>query len=355
MLPPLTRHLHLRARHEINHSHADCLRCSAVLVLGICRLGVATDVPSPARVYSTYSPYLYFDQEGDGDTVPSYRWYITANHMAWRLENDSALAPIHVSAQTEHDTLILDENGIGSGHGQPNTIGPYNLPGRFFNLRAIGTGPAGIARIVSQGDAAGQLHLVHNGGPVNQRVFRMQCANGLVSFNVVKDDLLSNRVSNAIVIKMLNGNVGLKQGNPTYPLHLASGAHCTAGGVWTNASSRTVKNNIRAITTEQARETVRALQAVGYRYNDEPDEDYVGFIAEDVPQLVASKDRTSLAPMDVVAVLTKVVQDQERQLTEERQRNDAHEITLAQLRKSDAEQKLLLDSLAKRVAALEAR
>jgi hypothetical protein len=35
----------------------------------------------------------------------------------------------------------------------------------------------------------------------------------------------------------------------------------------------------------------------------------VGFIAEDVPELVATKDRKGLSPMDIVAVLTKVVQD----------------------------------------------
>jgi hypothetical protein len=39
------------------------------------------------------------------------------------------------------------------------------------------------------------------------------------------------------------------------------------------------------------------------------DEKHVGFIAEDVPELVAMKDRKSLSPMDIVAVLTKVVQE----------------------------------------------
>jgi hypothetical protein len=35
----------------------------------------------------------------------------------------------------------------------------------------------------------------------------------------------------------------------------------------------------------------------------------VGFIAEDVPDLVSTKDRKGLSPMDIVAVLTKVVQE----------------------------------------------
>ena len=42
-----------------------------------------------------------------------------------------------------------------------------------------------------------------------------------------------------------------------------------------------------------------------------PADRHVGFIAEDVPELVATPDRKSLAPMDIVAVLTKVLQDQQ--------------------------------------------
>ena len=39
-----------------------------------------------------------------------------------------------------------------------------------------------------------------------------------------------------------NGNVGIKQNNPSHHLHMASGAHVTTGGVWTNASSREYRN-----------------------------------------------------------------------------------------------------------------
>jgi hypothetical protein len=42
----------------------------------------------------------------------------------------------------------------------------------------------------------------------------------------------------------------------------------------------------------------------------------VGFIAEDVPELVATKDKKGMSSMDVVAVLTKVVQDQQKTIAE---------------------------------------
>jgi hypothetical protein len=124
--------------------------------------------------------------------------------------------------------------------------------------------------------------------------------------------LPSNKNINTLVIK--NGNVGLGVIGPTSPLELANGAKCSAGGVWTNASSRQLKDDIEALPLKQAREALSALQPVTYRYKAEPDEQQVGFIAEDVPSLVATNTRKELSPMDVVAVLTKVVQDQQTRL-----------------------------------------
>jgi hypothetical protein len=56
---------------------------------------------------------------------------------------------------------------------------------------------------------------------------------------------------------------------------------------------------------------------VTYTYKaDDTKEQHVGFIAEDVPDLVAKADRTAVSAMDVVAVLTKVVQEQQRTIAE---------------------------------------
>ncbi|MEK6258190.1 MAG: tail fiber domain-containing protein [Planctomycetota bacterium] len=132
-----------------------------------------------------------------------------------------------------------------------------------------------------------------------------------------------------------------------------SGAHLTLGGVWTSVSCRAAKQDIEPITSEQARDTVRALQPVGYRYKSEPDERYVGFIAEDVPELVATRDRKGLAPMDIAAVLTRVVQDQDRQLEKERERNDRLEATVDRQQQLMTRQQGLLALLNKRLAELE--
>ena len=113
-----------------------------------------------------------------------------------------------------------------------------------------------------------------------------------------------------------DGNVGIGRERPTQPLQMASGAHVTAGGVWTNNSSKKDKENIADLTAEEALKVVVALEPVRFNYKADSADEYVGFIAEDVPDLVASKDRQGLSAMDIVAVLTKVVQAQQEQIDE---------------------------------------
>jgi hypothetical protein len=102
----------------------------------------------------------------------------------------------------------------------------------------------------------------------------------------------------------------------------ASGASMT-GGVWTNASSRLLKKDIRPLPTDEAMETLAALAPVTFKYKADDEQQHVGFIAEDVPDLVATKDRKGLSAMDIVAVLAKVVQQQQAQLSDQRKELDA--------------------------------
>lgn len=108
-----------------------------------------------------------------------------------------------------------------------------------------------------------------------------------------------------------DGFVGIGTSRPTHPIEMASGAFVTEGGVWTNSSSFTKKENIVELTTEEAIRVLVDLEPVHFNYIADDREDYIGFIAEDVPDLVATADRTGLSAMDIVAVLTKVVQEQQ--------------------------------------------
>lgn len=125
--------------------------------------------------------------------------------------------------------------------------------------------------------------------------------------------------------RMIINNVGFigigPSGNPTKPIeHLQSGASLSAGGAWLDASSRDVKQDIAGLETEEAFKTLRGLTPVKFAYKVNPAERHVGFIAEDVPNLVATPDRKTLSPMDIVAVLTKVIQSQQEEIRQQQAR-----------------------------------
>ena len=111
-----------------------------------------------------------------------------------------------------------------------------------------------------------------------------------------------------------DGNVGIGVARPEYPLELANGAFVSAGGAWTNRSSRADKENIRDLSADEALAAVLALEPVSFNYKAERGEGYVGFVAEDVPALLAVGDGKSLSSMDIIAALTRVVQEQQRRI-----------------------------------------
>jgi hypothetical protein len=142
-----------------------------------------------------------------------------------------------------------------------------------------------------------------------------------------------------------SGNVGFGI-TPAYPLHMASGARVTVGGVWTNASSREYKEDIQELSTTAAMNTLQGLTPVTFKYKAAQDERHVGFIAEDVPDLVASKDRKTMSPMNVVGVLTKVMQEQQKALSENQK-------SLAEQQKINLEYQKTISELKDKVAKLE--
>jgi hypothetical protein len=146
-----------------------------------------------------------------------------------------------------------------------------------------------------------------------------------------------------------------------HEIHISSGAYL-ASGTWTNASSRELKDNIRDLPADAAAQTLASLKPVTFNYKTDAQWHHVGFIAEDVPDLVASPDRKGLSSMDIVAVLTRVVQEQrqqlanqDRELMEQRQRLSAQEQTVRGERSSRESLEGRLEQLAAEVEILKRR
>ena len=249
---------------------------------------------------------------------------------------------LHVNGSVQ-----LDKTGSALGRLVLNTVS-RNDPGRYGIQFANNAGAPFL------GDDTQPISFNFMSGWSNQRtndaslkVFG-KAANSWGTSLALTHDGTNGLVSTDVGHVVLNpaGNVGIGTTSPAYPLQLASGAHVTAGGVWTNASSRTLKQGIASLPLDQAVAAVEQLAPVTYTYKASPDERHVGFIAEDVPDLVATADRQSLAAMDIVAVLTKVVQAQQETLR-------AQQETLRVQATSNNTLKALVADLQARMAELE--
>lgn len=95
------------------------------------------------------------------------------------------------------------------------------------------------------------------------------------------------------------------------------------------ASSRTFKRDIVELESRAAGQAFRAMTPVRYVYNDDPQATaHVGFIAEDVPELVASSDRQSVPIMDVVALMTRIVKDNQAVIDAQQKTIEASQVAI---------------------------
>lgn len=81
-------------------------------------------------------------------------------------------------------------------------------------------------------------------------------------------------------------------------------------GTWNSASRRSLKRDITPLGNDEALGALLGLVPVTYRYRSRPAHRRVGYIAEDVPALVASPRRENISEMDMTAVLTGVIKRQ---------------------------------------------
>lgn len=132
----------------------------------------------------------------------------------------------------------------------------------------------------------------------NQATQNDQALRNFALSHTVDDKLLINRGSGYTGGVMIEGNLAIT-------------------GKLTEGCSRELKENITELPVREATEVLKTLNPVKFKYKaDAAKMQNLGFIAEDVPDLVATADRKGLSSMDIVAVLTKVVQEQQKTISE---------------------------------------
>lgn len=247
---------------------------------------------------------IHFDDTSNSASFPGNDWRIIINDTTnggkslFAIEDSTAARrPFTLEAGAPANALYVEDGGnVGLGTATPVT-NLHVVDGNTPTLRLEQDGSAGFT--AQTWDLAG-----------NEANFFVR--------DVTNGSTLPFRIKpgskNATLFIQPEGRVAINTDQtPAHNLHVEGDALIT--GNLELGSSRTIKNNIYNLDAATAHDAFNKLQPVRFHYNNAPEEESLGFIAEDVPALVATKNRNSLSTMDIVAVLTKVVQEQQETIS----------------------------------------
>jgi len=247
---------------------------------------------------------IHFEDTSTTAGFPSNDWRIIINDSAnggssyFAVEDSTAgTKPLYIKAGAPNSALYVDDFGrIGLGTAIPAVaVHAINSDSPALRLEQDGTG----GFTPQTWDMAGNqtnffIRDVTNG---NTLPFKIEPGAPTDSVNIKSD-----------------GKVGIGTSEPTEKLHVTGNA--IISGNLELGSSRDYKNNILPLEAKEAIETMKALRPVRFNYKCNPSEESVGFIAEELPGLVATKGKKTLNPVDVVAVLARVIQEQQKTIEE---------------------------------------
>ncbi len=230
-------------------------------------------------------------------------------------------------ASGNYATVLGGASNTASGNyaiipgGSNNTAGgAYSLAaGKFMNVSGANTFVWGYSNAAIPAITTANAMIIYSGsmGIRDTNPAALLEING----NGSSDDYLNLSSTQAATGNILtvknNGKLGVGISNPSQPLEFSNGAYVASNGTFMPASSRRYKDSISDLNFSIAHQAFAQLAPVRFRYNNEPEEEYLGFIAEDVPDLVIQKDRRGLAPMDIAAVLTKIIAQQHNVVTQQ--------------------------------------
>lgn len=273
------------------------------------RVGFGTSTPT-LNLHVVYgnTPAMRLEQNGSAGFTPQ-TWDVAGNETNFFIRDvtNGSKLPFKIRPAAPTDSLVIGANGnIGLGTTSPDAKLHVRLGGSNFDFHASTS--MGVQNNANATDGVIFSLIGGNGANGNSQI-AFGDTDSEFQGRIVYDHGTSDRFrffTDGATRMTLNNNTA------TNLIEMSNGAVLTQGGAWQNASSRDFKEHIKPLSYEAARDTVMHLSPVIFKYKQEVNEDYVGFIAEEVPDLVATADRKHLSAMDVTAVLAKVVQEQQR-------------------------------------------
>lgn len=132
--------------------------------------------------------------------------------------------------------------------------------------------------------------------------------------------------TNRISVSAATGWVGIGADAPNNPLVMGSGAYCSQGGTWTNASSRDLKQDFERVDARSILNKVAALPISTWTYNAEVEAGtrHLGPVAEDfaaafglgeTDKAIATVDASGVA-LAAIQGLTQVVTEKNQEISD---------------------------------------
>jgi hypothetical protein len=291
------------------------------------RLGLGTSTPVvDVHVKSGNTPTLRLEQDGSSGFAPQ-TWDLAGNETNFFIRDASngSTLPFRIRPGAPTSAIDIAANGdVGIGTSSPAARLEIKTSGsdQAHLLIKDDSSAGALLEVVDTVNNAAILFSTEGGGgdPVEGK-FTARTA-GEIYIGSKSDHPVKLVIGNTNVIMTVNssGNYLDMVGGGTYD------------GNWNNGSSRELKDNIKSLSADDALETLKGLEPVRYTYKRNKKEEHVGFIAEDVPGLVANNSRKNLSAMDIVAVLTKVVQEQQEMVQEQQKMVQQQQKTIAELK-----------------------
>ncbi|MFB2875383.1 tail fiber domain-containing protein [Floridanema aerugineum] len=260
----------------------------------LAKLQVANGAIMPSAGNSETSGIMFpKDPGGGGDDAAWIRYYARTD--------EACTLEIGISNDGDDHIALMPSGYVGIGtktpSGKLHIYEPTDDKGQGGSIKFFDTGANWKYEISYDGGSDGKFMFTNTGKAEGETGFQSSVAN---------KTLLT--MKNNGQVEVPNGNLSVK-----FDLYV--------GGQLVQASSRELKENITDFSTQEAIKTLAGLNPVKFNYREDPEKGLtVGFIAEDVPDLLATHEKKGVCALEIVAVLTKVIKEQQMELSLLRER-----------------------------------
>jgi hypothetical protein len=254
-------------------------------------------------------------------------------------DDDVADAGVQLVWRTSPNQLILERTSAGTGTSGTDAFSYDRDNDHFLFDGTIGVGTSDPRAAVTvqgpndatfgptlyfRGDASdqvesGRIRFVEATGSGNWRgAYIHYDGSGNNDFHIGvhnPGDASTASDLNVITIHRNSGDLGIRNENPGYSLHVGTdgtngnGAHVTNGGDWTNGSSRTFKTDFQSIDNQEILDQLASIPIEKWRYKDSDEGRHIGPVAEDFYDAFGlGKDNRYIGTTDAAGVSMAAIQ-----------------------------------------------